>query len=175
MRKLQPYPPNYPTKQRNIRTTLSTFNDRNLLDFLVDINPALPPSSPPSVEEEPDPPSPSTYNFDAHFGYSPTPSPPPEIANQLTQPQIAMGMYKLEPGTGGATGTGIGTGTGSMGPPMPVSREESVDTFTKARTTAVPRRSSGAQNAVQSRKRKDRDSEGEENGAGTLGRKKTRG
>lgn len=118
MQKLQPYPPNYPTKQRNIRTIVSTFNDRNLLDFLVDINPALPPSSPPPVDEEPDPPSPSTYNFDAHFGYSPTPSPPPEIANQLTQPQITMGMYKLEPGTGGATGTS--TGTGSMGPPMPV-------------------------------------------------------
>jgi len=84
-----------------------------------------------------------------------------------------MGMYKLEPGTG--TGAAAGTGIGSMGPPMPVAREESVDTFTKARTAAVPRRATAAQNAVSSRKRKDRDSEGEENGAGTLGRKKTRG
>jgi hypothetical protein len=85
-----------------------------------------------------------------------------------------MGMYKLEPGTGGGT-TGLGIGTGTMGPPMPIPREDSVDTFTKARTTIVPRRSSAALPAATSRKRKDRDSEGEENAGGTLGRKKTRG
>jgi hypothetical protein len=85
-----------------------------------------------------------------------------------------MGMYKLEPGTGGGV-TGLGIGIGTMGPPMPVPREEySVDTFTKARMV-VPRRSSAALPAVTSRKRKDRDSEGEENAGGTLGRKKTRG
>jgi len=62
-----------------------------------------------------------------------------------------------------------------MGPPMPIPREDSVDTFTKARTAVIPRRSSAALQAATSRKRKDRDSEGEENAGGTLGRKKTRG
>lgn len=114
------------------------------------------------VEDIP-PASPSEFNFDPHYGYSPTPSPPPEIANQLTQEQIEMGMIKVEPGSGGLLGT--------MGPPQPVIREESVDTSFKTRRPS--QRPSGPP-VVSGRKRKDRDSDGEDN-TGPIGRKKTRG
>jgi hypothetical protein len=109
---------------------------------------------------------PSQFDYDAHFGYSPTPSPPPEIANQLTQEQLDMSMFKVEPGALGSLGT--------MGPPQPVTREESVDAF-KGRSRPSGRTSgTGLGVFPSSRKRKDRDSEGEENG-GPIGRKKTRG
>jgi hypothetical protein len=133
----------------------------NLLDFITGLHPSSPPASPPE-EEDFDPPSPSKFVYDAHYGYSPTPSPPPEVANQLTQEQIDMGMFKVEPGSGIAL-------QGNMGPPQPVPREDNVEAFKRggargARSTAP---SSG-------RKRKDRDSEGEDNVA-PLGKKKTRG
>lgn len=134
----------------------------NLLDFIIGLNPSLPPASPPA-EEDFDPPPASKFVYNAHFGYSPTPSPPPEVANQLTQEQTDMGMFKVEPGPGI-------TGQGSMGPPQPVPREDNVDSFKRggnrgARSTAL---------LPSGRKRKDRDSEGEDNTA-SLGRKKTRG
>lgn len=112
-----------------------------------------------------EPVDPSQFEYDAHFGYSPTPSPPPEVANQLTQEQIDMAMFKVEPGSLGSLGT--------MGPPQPVAREESVDAFKGRKPSG---RSSNAALGVflSSRKRKDRDSEGEDNG-GSIGRKKTRG
>jgi hypothetical protein len=115
-------------------------------------------------KEELPPASPSEYSHDAHFGYSPTPSPPPEVANLLTQEQIDMGMIKVEPGSAGLLGT--------MGPPQPVLREESVDISFKNRRPS--QRSTGAPAVVSSRKRKDRDSDGEDN-TGSIGRKKTRG
>jgi len=112
-----------------------------------------------------DAPSPSSFPYDPHFGYTPTPSPPPEVATQLTQEQIDMGMIKVEPGSG------MGGQQGSMGPPaQPVQREENVDAF-RGRSTG--RRGSSAI-VGGSRKRKDRDSDGEEV-IGTTGRKKTRG
>jgi hypothetical protein len=129
------------------------------------LNPASPPPSPPA-DEEFDPPSPSKYNFDAHFGYTPSPSPPPEVANLLTQEQIDMGMYKVEPGLG----TIAPVAPGSMGPPQPVLREEIVDTF-KGRGAAGAGGGRGvrpigalpsASSTAARRKRKDRDSEGEE-------------
>jgi hypothetical protein len=108
-----------------------------------------------------DAPSPSAFPYDPHYGYSPTPSPPPEIANQLTQEQIDMGMIKIEPGSLGQTATG------NMGPPpQPVVREESVDAF-KGR--GVIRRSSAS--GTINRKRKDRDSDIDDSIV-TTGRKK---
>lgn len=112
-----------------------------------------------------EPVDPSQFDYDAHFGYSPSPSPPPEVANQLTQEQIEMGMFKVEPGTLGSLGT--------MGPPQPVTREESVDAF-KGRKPSGRSSNAGLGVYPSSRKRKDRDSEGEDNG-GSIGRKKTRG
>jgi hypothetical protein len=135
---------------------------------MVGLNPASPPNSPPA-DEEFDPPSPSKWDFDRHFGYSPSPSPPLEVANLLTQEQIDMGMYKVEPGAAASIIPG------NMGPPQPVLREEIVDTFKGrgaagigvrgTRTSAVlPSTSSAAAAAAAAtrRKRKDRDSEGEE-------------
>jgi hypothetical protein len=112
-----------------------------------------------------EPVDPSQFDYDAHFGYSPSPSPPPEVANQLTQEQIEMGMFKVEPGSLGSLGT--------MGPPQPVTREESVDAF-KGRKPSGRSSNPGLGVYPSSRKRKDRDSEGEDNG-GSIGRKKTRG
>ena len=108
------------------------------------------------------PASPSDFNHNAHFGYSPTPSPPPEVANLLTQEQIDMGMIKVEPGSAGLLGT--------MGPPQQVVREESVDISFRNRRPS--QQSSGA--IWSGRKRKDRDSDGEDNTA-LIGWKKTRG
>jgi hypothetical protein len=137
-------------------------NCRNLLDYIVGLNPASPPTSPPA-DEDFEPPSPSAFNFDAHFGYSPTPSPPPETANQLTQEQIDMGMFKVESGSGAAPG--------NMGPPQPVVREESVDTF-KGRGAISRSKPSATLSGIR-RKRKDRESD--EETAATTSRKKTRG
>lgn len=72
-----------------------------------------------------------------------------------------MGMIKVEPGSTGFLG--------SMGPPLPIAKEESVDTF-KARGG----RGRGGNVIAGGRKRKDRDSEGEDN-AGNVGRKRSRG
>ena len=148
---------------------------RNILDFIVGLNPASPPISP-SAEEDFQPPSPTAINYDAHYGYSPTPSPPPEVANQLTQEQTDMGMYKVEPGTG----TQLQPVPGNMGPPQIVGREESVDIF-KGRgavgSQAGAARGSRTQTILPPnprRKRKDRESDAEENIAPS-GRKKTRG
>ena len=132
---------------------------------MVTLTPASPPTSPPA-DEEFDPPSLSKYNFDPHFGYTPSPSPPPEVANLLTQEQIDMGMYKLEPGSG----TAAPVVAGSMGPPQPVLREESVDMFKGRGGAGVGGRGtrtggvlpSASSAAAARRKRKDRDSEGEE-------------
>jgi hypothetical protein len=141
----------------------------NILDFLVGMEQRLPLTDGAkkallNTDLPDEPVDLSQFDYDAHFGYSPTPSPPPEVANQLTQEQIDMSMFKVEPGSVGLPGT--------MGPPQPVAREESVDAFKGRR----PVRTSGAGLGVfpSSRKRKDRDSEGEDNG-GSLGRKKTRG
>jgi hypothetical protein len=79
---------------------------------------------------------------------------------QLTQEQIDMGMIKVESGSGGMMG--------SMGPPQAVAREDYVDMF-KSRGG----RGRGAF-SVSGRKRKDRDSDGEDMG-GSIGRKKSRG
>lgn len=144
--------------------------DSNILDFLVGMDQQLPLTEGAKKallnSDLPDEPmGPSQFDYDAHFGYSPTPSPPPEVANQLTQEQIDMSMFKVESGSVGLLG--------AMGPPQPIVREESVDAF-KGRRPSV--RTSGAGLGVfpSSRKRKDRDSEGEDTG-GSLGRKKTRG
>jgi hypothetical protein len=126
----------------------------------VGLTPSSPPKSP-TEDVDVESPSPSAFDFDAHFGYSPTPSPAPEVANQLTQEQIDMGMFKVE-------GTGV---PGNMGPPsLPFpGREDTIDPLkrgARARTTAlVP---------PGSRKRKDRDSEGEDN-IPILARKRSRG
>lgn len=129
------------------------------------LNPASPPTSPPA-DEEFDPASPIKYSYDAHFGYTPSPSPPPEVANLLTQEQIDMGMYKVDPGSG----TAAPVISGSMGPPQLVLREEIVDTFKGRGAAGVGGRGSRASAVLPStssasaarRKRKDRDSDGEE-------------
>lgn len=146
---------------------------RNILDFIVGLTPASPPTSPPA-EEDFEPPSPSTFDFDAHYGYSPTPSPPPEIANQLTQEQIEMGMYKVESGSGAIV-------AGNMGPPQPVVREEGIDTFKGRGGGGGVTRGGGRTTSTSSatlpsmrRKRKDRDSDAEENMA-LSSRKKSKG
>jgi hypothetical protein len=101
------------------------------------------------------PPSPVTFDFDAHFGYSPTPSPPPEVALQLTEEQLKMGMFKVEDSM-------IPT---NMGPPsLPFSIRED----TKGGRTRTLNVSQG------SKKRKERDSDGEDN-SGLIHRKKSRG
>jgi hypothetical protein len=134
-------------------------NHSNILDFLVGLNPSSPPLSPTGNDADISPPSPDTFDFDAHFGYSPTPSPPPEVANQLTQEQIKMGMYKVED-------SGLNS---SMGPPLfPYTIRDDVDLRRANRGRAT---NAGMQGT---RKRKERDSDGEEN-AGTLNRKKSRG
>lgn len=142
-----------------------SINCRNVLDFLVGLEQRIPSKDTTTMDviEDLPPASPSEFNYDPHHGYSPTPSPPPEIANQLTQEQIDMGMIKVEPGSGGLLGT--------MGPPQPVIREESVDTSFKSKR---PSQRPSGQPVVSGRKRKDRDSDGEEN-TGSIVRKKTRG
>jgi hypothetical protein len=158
----QPSPHNFPMKTRI--SSLILINSRNILDFLVGLEQRIPSKDTATMDvaEDLPPASPSEFNHDPHYGYSPTPSPPPEIANQLTQEQIDMGMIKVEPGSGGLLGT--------MGPPQPVIREESVDTSFKTRRPS--QRPSGPP-AISGRKRKDRDSDGEDN-TGSI-RKKTRG
>jgi hypothetical protein len=84
-----------------------------------------------------------------------------------------MGMYKVEPGLSGVTG--------NMGPPQLVIREEIEDTFKGRGGAGGTIRGGGGRTSAASstlpfvrRKRKDRDSDVEENMA-TSGRKKTRG
>lgn len=76
-----------------------------------------------------------------------------------------MGMIKVEPGSGA-------TIPGAMGPPSSVIREDAEDTFKKP----GGRRTSGSvQTPSSSRKRKDRESDGEEAIGVSVGRKKTKG
>jgi len=148
----------------NASILLSEFpvNDRNILDFIIELNPSSPPASP-VPDEDTKVPDAKDLQYDAHFGYSPTPSPPPEVALQLTQEQIDMGMVKVEPGSSQGA-------TGNMGPPQPVVREESADTFRRGSRGGAR----GGSVMSMGRKRKDRDSEGEDNAA-VIGRKRSRG
>ena len=128
------------------------------------MNPSSPTSPP--ADENFDPPSPSKHDYDAHFGYSPSPSPPPVVANLLTQEQIALGMYKVEPGAGATGSSAVAGVPGNMGPPQPVLREESVDAYKIARGAGGGGRSrpflgGGPAIPIARQKRKDRDSDEE--------------
>jgi len=147
---------------------------RYILDYILGLNPGIEPQSPP-YDEEFDPPSPSTFNRDAHFGYSPTPSPPGEVATQLTKDQISLGMFKVEGNSS----------SGMMGHPMSMHREdESADAFRSrgqtvsggAATASGGRGSTrltmaSTLSAATRRKRKDRDSDVDDNLAPSSKRK----
>jgi hypothetical protein len=143
-------------------------NKRYILDYLLDLDPALSPQSPPREEQVVHLPSPLAFNRDAHFGYSPTPDPLPEAATQLTQEQIDTGMFKAQ----------VASTVDMMGPLKSIQREEDGnDAFTGRSTAGSAAAGSsmgrsghaGSRTMVSTvpsaarRKRKDRDNEADEN------------